>query len=72
MFSIKTKRGLKDILSVFTKTLDELEDFVADKKEENVVIQQEIIAKYQCIRENKTDIATADGAIKNLKNILGE
>lgn len=72
MFSIKTKRGLKDILSVFTKTLDELEDFVADKKEENVVIQQEIIAKQQCISENNTDIATADGAIKNLKNILGE
>lgn len=72
MFKINTKKGLGEILSGFTKTLNELESFVAEKREENAVIQQEIIAKQQCISENNTDIAKADGAIKNLKNILGE
>lgn len=68
----KGSKSLDSILGGFTKTLKELENFVAEKREENAVIQQEIIAKQQCISENNTDITKADGAIKNLKNIIGE
>lgn len=71
MFNIKVKRKLSDILNGFTKTLNELECFVAEKREENAVIQQEIIAKQKCISDNNTDITKANEAIKNLKSIIG-
>ena len=73
MFTLKNSiKSLDSILSGFTKTLDELNSFVASKNEENQNITQEIIKLQDTFFENKEEVDKAESVINNINSIIGK
>lgn len=72
MLNIRPKKTLESILSGFTKTRDELECFIASKREENTLIEEEIINKQIIMSGNNTDITKAEKVVTSIKSIIGE
>lgn len=67
----KQTKTLDNILSGFTKTLNELELFVKNKTEENTSLQQEILQKQANILSNEANINVADRAMNSIKSLIG-
>lgn len=72
MFTFKNSiKSLDNILSGFTKTLDELNAFVTTKNEENQKITQEIFQLQDTFFENKEEVDKAESVINNINSIIG-
>lgn len=72
MFTLNFKgKSLNSILEGFTKTIDELKEFVSTKEQDNITISEELQTLGKQLESNIDDINRANSAINNIKNIIG-